>query len=588
MNTKDKLWLVKSKGHVLGPYAAQDIEGMLKEGEISLEDSLCRPKKMWRKVSDYQNFQKIVKFLRDNDGSLENTSKQPLDDSHTETVDHDLRQENTITQEIQTNSKNKSKRKSDKSSDEIVIDDVDEVRSSRTEVKTSKKSFGYIASEEAKSSANSFKNVLWKSIIGVLLVVVVGVVYKKIYIEPEDLMQTKLKLKALAIEQGRIGNYQLAKEYYEKLFELDKNDFETILRLGIYYIQLDKQNIKGQEMLKRVINRGGPSPKFAFAGVGLSYHNERAFSEAIHYYNKSLGIDKNFAPSLINIGSINLERGDFKEARKYFKKAISAGEDDLGVNIYEALAVLGDQSARTESNLAIVQNEMNMLAKLDADYSQEARFISIYIDIFKNDARSAFGKLDELLDTLPDLTEVYRKGIFINRNALQWTAFYDWCMEIAQKLGKVPRVSALKSLCHFKTGNLTMAKIEIEKAVIQDPKDPLLQAFFSRILEKQGLNVEASVAMGTAVKNNSNDRFTLPNIIQAEFCRKQKDFDCAEKYWMKVLASNKNTTMAITGLAELNFEKGELLKSKTYFEQVVGKSKNYKPFLVLSSEMKNK
>ena len=312
MNSTDKVWLVKCKGHILGPFDSMSVEKMVKEGEISIEDSLCIPHKIWRKVSDYQNFQKVVKEIKGRRNE-DYTPKTSFDDSQTQTIDQDLRREDTVTQEINPKNINANR------ASEIVLENVVEEPIKRKKIPNTKpntnRSYGYQATQVGQKEASEFKKVIWRSSIILLIIFLGAYVYKTIYIDPEDNKMLIVKYRAEAVSKGRSGQYTEALKLYEKILEVDPKDFEAMLRLGIYYIQVDDQVFKGQELLRKVIANGGPFPKYAYVGIGLGYHAEKELSEAENYYLKSLELDGRFAPALVNLGSIELERGNYKKAR---------------------------------------------------------------------------------------------------------------------------------------------------------------------------------------------------------------------------------------------------------------------------------
>ena len=71
------------------------------------------------------------------------------------------------------------------------------------------------------------------------------------------------------------------------------------------------------------------------------------------------------------------------------------------------------------------------------------------------------------------------------------------------------------------------------------------------------LSVVASTALAAAISANKEEQSQRPLVLQGEFCKQSQDLDCAEEYWMKVLFKEPDSVLALSGLAQICWEKGE-------------------------------
>jgi hypothetical protein len=117
----------------------------------------------------------------------------------------------------------------------------------------------------------------------------------------------------------------------------------------------------------------------------------------------------------------------------------------------------------------------------------------------------------------------------------------------------------------------------IENAVSQAPKDPLIQSLYSYILHSSSLEDGASVALGKALEFDMSGTYQLPLILQAQFCERQKDFDCSQKYWNQLITKNPNNLTALAGLAQRALDVGDNAQFTSILVRGLTVSPDYKP-----------
>ena len=75
-----------------------------------------------------------------------------------------------------------------------------------------------------------------------------------------------------------------------------------------------------QEVLK-LAPRKSEAYKRALYALGMVYHNENMLDKAANLYGSLLELEKHHVKALINLGSINFQRGELEKARVHFERA---------------------------------------------------------------------------------------------------------------------------------------------------------------------------------------------------------------------------------------------------------------------------
>ncbi|MCY4321863.1 MAG: hypothetical protein OXC37_05650, partial [Bdellovibrionaceae bacterium] len=60
MSKKDKRFLIRSSGHILGPFFKDEVIELIKKGKISVFDEVAEPYTIWFYLQDHAEFKKIV------------------------------------------------------------------------------------------------------------------------------------------------------------------------------------------------------------------------------------------------------------------------------------------------------------------------------------------------------------------------------------------------------------------------------------------------------------------------------------------------------------------------------------------------
>lgn len=139
-----------------------------------------------------------------------------------------------------------------------------------------------------------------------------------------------------ALENQKQNNFDQAEFYYNKILEIDSNQFETIFYLGTLYAQTKKFD-KAVELLKKGIQIN-PNIADLYNNLGLIYREKKEFEESIEYFKKAVKVNDGFAIAFSNLALVYKDLKNFKESEKNFLIAIEKTSNNL--DFYNNLGVL--------------------------------------------------------------------------------------------------------------------------------------------------------------------------------------------------------------------------------------------------------
>ena len=277
--------------------------------------------------------------------------------------------------------------------------------------------------------------------------------------------------------------------------------------------------------------------------------------------------------------------GNLEEALESFKKAyeMKPGSPMVQLNLIRAYVELAKSGKK--QHLSSAEKLVNVLMQKGGIYQQEAYLMQLYIYLLKNQKDKLESSLAGFLDQNPFLSEGYRYNLFMNKQFVSWKSLSSYCSEIIANIEDSFYAKTFEGFCQAKAEEYTIAKKVIQDAMNRAPGNALVQSIYSYIFMKMGLNAEASVTLGSANKSNTDNQFRLPHVMQAKFCADSSDWECAKKEWEKVLEKNLSDISALTGLAQVSFEKGDKSAAFRYMNKAKSISEDFVPLKVIESKL---
>jgi tetratricopeptide (TPR) repeat protein len=577
MNQKDSdNWLVKCSGRILGPMSFSEVIRRLKNRELYILDEVAQPLRRWISLQESEEFRQAIDELRRSgdkglEGTMTLTGGTTANLTFTEPIDIEDDEQTTVGR-----------------LKEIVYENVTETAQKtnlNSSVTPSVPVYGLRSSSQVQLKAQSVTRWFWW-VAALAAVIGVGFFSFQMFIK-------KPKLREQAIQddyqQGMtaldVGDYPTALSHLRRYHLSHPEDQKVFIYLAMLLIQVENQTVESKLFLSQMLGTHPQSTHEIWTAIGLAQQLDGRQDSAAESFNKALEEDPHYFPALINLGLISLQKKDFLRSKTIFESVINKTDTEPTAFLFLAETLINLYLA--ENSKAYLTSALEVLddfLKSAQDYAQEADFLGVYALVLKGDLDEALQRAGQVLDRDPQLTDNHNHNLFINSRRLSWRPWLKWCEQAQLAMGLTANSTSLLAYCQYRNDRHIEAKKTIENAVAQAPKDPLVQSLYSFILSSSHLEDEASVALGKAMELDVSANYQLPRILQAQFCERQKDFDCAQKYWTELLSHNPNNLTALAGMAEHEFDAKNFLGVQSYLTRGLTISPDYKPLRRLAHQ----
>ncbi len=576
MAAAETLWLVKSSGRILGPFTSARIGEMLRTREVSVLDEVSSPLRRWQTIQYHEHFKDLIERLRKSNISETTDPTWTVNSGNTSNLTQTLTDSLTgeLTEEITDVSSFTSTAK------EIVIHNVQEEGRPQTGGAAGRYQTQHGQNTAIQQQVEKTTRGLWIVTIVVLGVVAAFVMQKRMGgVGDSRLSAASLKQQVMASVGA--GQYQDAL----RLLKLGIPDPIMAGDLAIFYgsllIQVEGQTTQGRRLLSAVVSARRGDMKQAYTGLGIADFLDGQVDSAQENFDKATALDASYTPAIINAAAVALQRGDYIRAKALAVKAlqISPLQGEALLTLAQAELLLSQTKGNT-GELAHSQLMIREFLSHQWDFSSELGFYNVFFDYLRGD-KALEDHLREYLDRDPQLTNDHRHNVFIYRGHTQWKMLGRFCEQMAGKLGTNPRAAVLMASCYSHEGRWDQARKHIMKAVQQSPKDALVQAWFSYVLQESGDATEGSVVLAKANDLNRRGEFVLPALLQARWCQSKEDWDCARDSWQRIYEHNLDSLPAVAGLAVFQANRGTRNEAFRMMERGFKISPDYIPLLLL-------
>ena len=548
MASDDSLWLVKSSGRILGPFPTMKIGELLRSREISVLDEVSPPLRRWQTIQYHAHFKDLVDSLRKatlsekTEATWTPATSSGLTQTMTDVADSELTEEITGGEMTFT-----------ATSKEIVIHDVDDGSADRARQAVG--GAGRFQPAGAQNTAierqvQKTTRGLWIGTVLVLALVAAFIVQRRFSETPSGgAAPTPAQLKQNVVAMVQIGHYAEALKEMKTRITDPAQAGDLAIYYGALLIQVENQTVLGRRLLSQVLSGQRPEAKQAYTGLGIADLLDGQLDSAQTEFGKALALDSAYVPALVNVSAVQLQKGDYAPARTTALKALSISplQGEALLSLAEATLYLNKVSA-AGADVATTTKRLKDFDREQWDYSAEIGLYALYFDVMKGE-RGLEDKLQAYLDRDPQLTADHRHNVFIYKGRAQWKVLARFCEQIAEKLGDGARVATLLAKCHAHEARWDASRRDIERAVHQSPKDPLIQAWYSYVLRESGDPEQASVILGRANEFNRQGLYRLPALLQARFCQKNGDVPCARENYQRIYENDLEHLPALAGLA---------------------------------------
>ena len=355
--------------------------------------------------------------------------------------------------------------------------------------------------------------------------------------------------------------------------------------------------------------------------VALQFQNKLKAGEALLKNNLRLDKDtKNMLKALIHV-----KNGDIKPALQHFRelthhasskeiqtaahinrmqlaaltghcdniqsKKLNLPDHTLATILYAFCFLSKSSVSPASAEVQTIKKTLENIIKTPKAYYQEALLAKAYIHWLEKSSKNT-RLIQKLLDTSPFLTADHYYSVFVDRSIYNWAGWQPLCTTLYQAYPKDKFYITLYSYCLSQSGMHKQARQYIQKAHQTDNDNPLIKAIHAYIIyhEKQdgthATQNSFTFLLSDAVDSNENYNYFLPYILQARFCEKNHDPECAIRHWQLVL--QQDPLSAYTGIANAYWHKKMYKEARHYLQYGMDydKERKWRPLRLIHRQLK--
>lgn len=577
MQSKDQpYWLVKSGGHIIGPYVFAEVSELLLMKDLSIHDEICPAFGRWNHIRDQHAFAKVVEDVRRLEmGASEYTQTGTIDMDHqTVTVSVTEPTPSQFSDEI-TDDVSPTMARSEDSSPKFSSPPPPFNSSSKI------KTFGYGNSPYIEEHSKRSVKFVW-ILMAVFVLVTMGVLgYQRLIVKPQLESADFNQLVAQGEHALRVRSYDEALKAFKEANRIRPNENKIKPFLGALLIQRDEQTVLGRRLLEEVLLDFPRYRKEMLTSIGISYLRENNLMSAESHFKQVTQSEKGFGPAHFNLGVIYSLQDNFEQSLQELELAAQ----DTSLDPYPRFAqahVLIQLWKATKQNKPLIQADeiLHRLTLGTYNLLQESWLLKAYINHLLDRPRSVEKSVDEMLMVDPWLTSDHGQNLFLYTDLYHWNHKLAWCSDMAKSRSNDVLGLELEAMCFIKGGQYAQAGSLLRAGIEQESvNNARVRALYAYSLFASGQVEQASVALGRSLEAKSEQRNLLPHILQARFCDKLSDKKCAKEAWIEVKSQQPENLAAIAGLMRAYLSENRKSEAQELFEEGQQRSRYYRPFL---------
>lgn len=160
----------------------------------------------------------------------------------------------------------------------------------------------------------------------------------------------------------RLEKFNEAMEYYHKSLDENKDNFDALTGITVCLLEMEKYAESIEYAQKAIEINDGAADAWVYLAEGFTGTDNT--DAAFLAYLKSVSIDRNQPDTLMAIGNIAMEKGEFDMAIRYYKEAVELDMDAELENVDLFMAVAYYKTGQMDE--AIIALEKAVAKNLDA------------------------------------------------------------------------------------------------------------------------------------------------------------------------------------------------------------------------------
>ncbi len=560
-------WIVKSSSQILGPFTTDQVNDLIKKKNVIPIDEIIPEGGNWSYVRDVPIFLPALNKQAKTAG-VEITKTQNVTNTYTDDM--------TSTELMDDTEELSHVGGIDRTNPNPKIQPIRSAQLPRPGFDA------FIKPKVEKKSSSSFYVTLFLLIISSAFA---GFYYKD-WIISQTLKFNSAEVITKSQQSLAIGDYKASYASFQELNQLEAIKEEITgfyVQFAALVLNQERQTVYARDLLEKSKKDIKKSPEW-LTTMGLSYLIDQNYSLAQKFLNQSINANPDFLPAWINLGHLYFNQNKFQESWDFYYSAYLRGYREGHVTVYMALSLIEQWRITKDQRLLVRAHDLlNNFLSTSADRRYLNQILLLWLNQKLNSKDSKDLDIDLLayIESDPYVSSKFRLNVY--EFSLESKRFEGFCSDVFKGLDDKNLNSLLfKSLCYFKLGFVGRVTEEpIEKAEASFPKETLVFAVKSVILDNIDETYQKSLLIGRALSSDASSKHILPLILQARFCEQKNDMVCAAKYWNSVYEKNKVEIGAYVGLAKYYLSKSDSQKAKMWIADGLLLSPSYSPLLAL-------
>jgi tetratricopeptide (TPR) repeat protein len=382
------------------------------------------------------------------------------------------------------------------------------------------------------------------------------------------------------VQEEKKGNTLQAVRLYKSSYEVNKRDFNSLVKLGLLHMNNDgvgDLRKSGLEIAVDYFTKAltiKPEDPMVNMLIGKAYQELGLVDEAIKSLTKASTLEPENILLRENLGAIYFEQRDFKKAIEIFNKVILAYPDNLKARSY-----LGASLQATDNYLAAIEQYNYVLNYNPNEYSILKNVGDCWLALGQfSKAKENYIKTKDLDPNVPNIyadiafvakqEKDFTQAVENYKQALKIKDNKEWKKSLAYTLwagGQVQEaIEAFDEMGEYNISGFlyqsldkdTQAIAAYEKAIAADPKDARSRFNLARIYHEKGNLDKAKLAYEKLLEQKPGDKEAI--FLLATLRQEQGDIDVAMQFYKDLLAQFNLETKALD-------DDSKLIKDSVYF-----------------------
>ncbi len=561
-------WVVKSSSQILGPFTTEQVVELIKKKNVIPIDEIIPEGGNWAYVRDILIFQAALTKQAKTAG-VEVTKTQNVTNTFTDDM--------TSTELLDDTEELSHIGVIDRTNPNPKIQPIRSFQLPKPGMDE------YIKSKPVKDKSSS--TFIYTFMLLIITSISVGYYYKDWILNQTLKYNSSQVIKKSQMSLAE-GDYKSAYGSFQELNQIEdlKSEIKGFyVQFAALVLNQERQTVYARELLEKSSDEIKKSPEW-LTTMGLSYLIDQNYSLAQKYLNQSVNINPDFLPAWMNLGHLYFNQNKFQEAWDFYYSAYLRGYSEGHVTVFMALSLIEQWKINNDQRLL---NRAYDLLNNFLSTSGDRRYVNQILKLWLNKKLNLKNSVEfnqeisSFIESDPYIASNFRLNIY--EFSLENKRFENFCANIFKTLLAKDLNSLLfKSTCYFKLGFVGRVTEEpIEKAEELFPKETLVFAVKSVVLDNVDETYQKSLLIGRALSSDVNAKYILPLILQARFCEQKNDLVCAAKYWNFVFEKNKLEIGAYVGLSKYYASQNDSVRSKQWISDGILLSPSYRPLLAL-------